>query len=38
MLAIAYGINSGEYARVERVNPKENVLTVEKQSGEQVSR
>jgi len=30
-------INSGEYVRVERVNAKENVLTVEKQSGEQVS-
>jgi ATP-dependent exoDNAse (exonuclease V) alpha subunit len=30
-------IDSGEYARVERVNAKENVLTVEKQSGEQVS-
>ncbi|MGB7280754.1 MAG: MobF family relaxase [Candidatus Acidiferrum sp.] len=30
-------IDSGEYARVERVNVKENVLTVEKQSGEQVS-
>jgi ATP-dependent exoDNAse (exonuclease V) alpha subunit len=32
-----YRIDSGEYARVERVNAKENVLTVEKQSGEQVS-
>ncbi|MGC2465513.1 MAG: MobF family relaxase [Candidatus Acidiferrum sp.] len=30
-------IDSGEYARVERVNAKENVLTVEKHSGEQVS-
>jgi conjugative relaxase-like TrwC/TraI family protein len=30
-------INSGEYARVERVSAKENVLSVEKQSGEQVS-
>jgi conjugative relaxase-like TrwC/TraI family protein len=32
-----YRIDSGEYARVERVDAKENVLTVEKQSGEQVS-
>ena len=32
-----YRIDSGEYARVERVNAKENVLTVEKKSGEQVS-
>ena len=30
-------IDSGEYARVERVNAKGNVLTVERQSGEQVS-
>jgi conjugative relaxase-like TrwC/TraI family protein len=33
----AYGIEAGEYARVEQVNAKENVVTVEKQSGEQVS-
>ncbi len=32
-----HGIEAGEYARVERVNAKENVVTVEKQSGEQVS-
>jgi conjugative relaxase-like TrwC/TraI family protein len=32
-----FGIDSGEYARVERVNAKENVVTVEKQSGERVS-
>jgi conjugative relaxase-like TrwC/TraI family protein len=32
-----YGIDSGEYARIERVNAKENVVTVAKQSGEQVS-
>jgi conjugative relaxase-like TrwC/TraI family protein len=32
-----YGIEAGEYARVERVNAKENVLTVEKQNGEHVS-
>jgi ATP-dependent exoDNAse (exonuclease V) alpha subunit len=32
-----YGIDSGEYARVERVNAKENVVTVAKQSGEHVS-
>ena len=32
-----HGIEAGEYARVERVDAKENVLTVEKQSGEQVS-
>jgi ATP-dependent exoDNAse (exonuclease V) alpha subunit len=32
-----YGIDSGEYAHVERVNAKENVMTVARQSGEQVS-
>ncbi len=32
-----YGIEAGEYARVERVNPKDNVLTVGKQNGEHVS-
>ena len=32
-----YGIEAGEYARVERVNAKENVLTVGKQNGEHVS-
>jgi ATP-dependent exoDNAse (exonuclease V) alpha subunit len=32
-----HGIEAGEYARVERVNAKENVVTVEKQSGEHVS-
>ncbi|MGC2830054.1 MAG: MobF family relaxase [Candidatus Acidiferrum sp.] len=32
-----YGIEAGEYARVERVNAKENVLTVGKQKGEHVS-
>jgi conjugative relaxase-like TrwC/TraI family protein len=32
-----HGIDSGEYARVEQVNAKENVLTMEKQSGERVS-
>jgi ATP-dependent exoDNAse (exonuclease V) alpha subunit len=33
----AHRIEPGEYARVERVNARENVLTVEKRSGEQVS-
>jgi ATP-dependent exoDNAse (exonuclease V) alpha subunit len=32
-----HGIEAGEYARVERANAKENVVTVAKQSGEQVS-
>jgi hypothetical protein len=32
-----YGIEAGEYARVERVNAKENVLTVGKQHGEHVT-
>jgi ATP-dependent exoDNAse (exonuclease V) alpha subunit len=31
------GVEAGEYARVERVNAKENVVTVAKQSCEQVS-
>ncbi len=31
------GIEAGEYARVEQVNAKENVVTVAKQSGERVS-
>ncbi|MGH9731662.1 MAG: AAA family ATPase, partial [Candidatus Acidiferrales bacterium] len=31
------GIEAGEYARVERVNQKENVLTVKRENGEQVS-
>jgi conjugative relaxase-like TrwC/TraI family protein len=32
-----HGIEPGEYARVERVDAKENVVTVEKPSGQQVS-
>jgi len=32
-----YGIEAGEYARVERVNAKENLVTVGKQNGEYVS-
>jgi conjugative relaxase-like TrwC/TraI family protein len=32
-----HGIEAGEYAQVERVNTKENVVSVVKQSGEQVS-
>jgi hypothetical protein len=32
-----YGIEAGEYARVERVNAKENLLIVGKQNGEDVS-
>src|SRR2546421_139071 len=32
-----HAIGAGEYARVERVNARENVLTVGKQNGEQVS-
>ncbi|HEX2710776.1 MAG TPA: AAA family ATPase, partial [Candidatus Acidoferrales bacterium] len=31
------GIEAGEYARVERVNEKENLLTVKRENGEQVS-
>lgn len=33
----AYGIMSGEYTRVERVNEKENLLTVTRQSGERIN-
>ena len=33
----AHGIEAGEYARVERVNEKENLLTVKRENGEQVS-
>jgi conjugative relaxase-like TrwC/TraI family protein len=32
-----YGIEAGEYTRVERVNAKENLLTVKHESGEEVS-
>lgn len=32
-----HGIAPGEYTRVERVNEKENLLTVKRQNGEQVS-
>ncbi len=32
-----YGIDAGEYTRVERVNAKENLLTVKRESGEEVS-
>src|SRR5260370_22197905 len=32
-----YGIEAGEYTRVERVNAKENLLTVKRESGEKVS-
>jgi hypothetical protein len=32
-----YGIEAGEYARVELVNVKENVLTVKRRNGEHVS-
>jgi ATP-dependent exoDNAse (exonuclease V) alpha subunit len=32
-----YGIEAGEYTRVERVNAKENLLTVKRDSGEEVS-
>jgi conjugative relaxase-like TrwC/TraI family protein len=32
-----HGIEAGEYARVERVNEKENLLTVKRENGEQVS-
>jgi ATP-dependent exoDNAse (exonuclease V) alpha subunit len=31
-----YGIEAGEYTRVERVNAKENLLTVKRDSGEEV--
>jgi ATP-dependent exoDNAse (exonuclease V) alpha subunit len=33
----AHGIEAGEYTRVERVNAKENLLTVKHESGEEVS-
>ncbi len=33
----AVGIKPGEYARVERVNEKENLVTVKRENGEQVS-
>src|SRR5204863_3248859 len=32
-----HGIDAGEYARVERVEAKENLLTVRRESGEQIS-
>ena len=32
-----HGIEAGEYARVERVNAKENLLTVKRENGEQVT-
>ncbi len=32
-----HGIDAGEYTRVERVNAKENLLTVKRESGEMVS-
>ncbi len=32
-----YGIEAGEYTRVERVNAKENLLTVKHESGEEVT-
>jgi conjugative relaxase-like TrwC/TraI family protein len=32
-----YGIEAGEYTRVERVNAKENLITVKRENGEQVS-
>ena len=32
-----HGIKPGEYARVERVNEKENLVTVKRENGEQVS-
>jgi ATP-dependent exoDNAse (exonuclease V) alpha subunit len=33
----AHGIGAGDYARVERVNERENLLTVKRESGEQVN-
>src|SRR5256884_336329 len=33
----AHGIEAGEYARVERVDEKENLVTVKRKNGEQVS-
>jgi hypothetical protein len=32
-----HGIEAGEYARVERANEKENLVTVKRENGEQVS-
>jgi len=32
-----HGIEAGEYTRVERVNATENLLTVKRESGEEVS-
>jgi conjugative relaxase-like TrwC/TraI family protein len=32
-----HGIEAGEYTRVERVNAKENLLTIKRESGEEVS-
>jgi hypothetical protein len=32
-----YGIEAGEYSRVEHVNEKENLITVKRENGEQVS-
>jgi len=32
-----HGIEPGEYTRVERVNPKDNLLTVKRENGEQLS-
>jgi hypothetical protein len=32
-----HGIEAGEYVRVESVNPKENLVTVRRESGEQIS-
>ncbi|HTF24739.1 MAG TPA: ATP-binding domain-containing protein [Candidatus Limnocylindria bacterium] len=32
-----HGIEAGEYARVERANEKENIVTVKRENGEQVS-
>ena len=33
----AHGIGAGDYARVERVNERENLLTVKRETGEQVN-
>jgi conjugative relaxase-like TrwC/TraI family protein len=33
----AHGIEAGEYARIERVNEKENLVTVKRENGERVS-
>jgi hypothetical protein len=32
-----HGVEGGEYARVERVNAKENLLTVRRENGEHVT-